>query len=591
MGEILPLSRLGVTLIHVETNSIVDTYIYGMTIPGWKEGTVHELTGSANEAVLKTGQTQYWPNIRNEHKGSATFIKQFTKAGLQSSLVTPLWSNGELIGCLNFKHVDADAYTPHYIKLAERIADQIAGAITNARLFADLQRIANERRALAAITLAATQNLDLDGVFSRAADSLKQIVNYERMSITLLDQEDDALRVAFTRGQQLNDFQPGNVVEPVEGDPFDGESWTWESGLVLAPRKNGRLRAIVQAPLGGRPHLLGYIRLQSYTADAYDESSKDLLERVTTSLTPAVQNALQHSHEKRMALERERSLILDVETRELQRLSGAKSQFLTTVTHELKTLLTSITAFTNILLKNRSGSIAEKELSQLVVIQRNNRRLKNLIDDLLDLSQIDQDGLSLTMTEFDVGDLLVEVVDGFRPISDAKSQELISSSPTRPIVIRADRDRLVQVMINLLSNASNYSPKGEKIHLTARRWKDRIYFSVTDHGMGISHKDKEGLFTLFFRADNEETRSVPGTGIGLYIVKIIVDLHGGKIEANSPPGGGTAINFYIPGAYSSVIDSQLQERMLARVIPWSRMDDLPQLLPGDEQEDEEKEAS
>ena len=84
-------------------------------------------------------------------------------------------------------------------------------------------------------------------------------------------------------------------------------------------------------------------------------------------------------------------------------------------------------------------------------------------------------------------------------------------------------------MINLLSNASNYSPKGEKIHLTARRWKDRIYFSVTDHGMGISHKDKEGLFTLFFRADNEETRSVPGTGIGLYIVKTIVDLHGGKI--------------------------------------------------------------
>lgn len=92
---------------------------------------------------------------------------------------------------------------------------------------------------------------------------------------------------------------------------------------------------------------------------------------------------------RNLAEERERSLILNHENRELQRLSEAKSQFLTTVTHELKTPLTSITAFTNILHKNRRGNMGEKELSQLVVIQRNNRRLKNLIDDLLDLSQID----------------------------------------------------------------------------------------------------------------------------------------------------------------------------------------------------------
>jgi signal transduction histidine kinase len=114
-----------------------------------------------------------------------------------------------------------------------------------------------------------------------------------------------------------------------------------------------------------------------------------MLERVATYLTPAVQNALEHRREKNLAEERERSLILNHENRELQRLSEAKSQFLTTVTHELKTPLTSITAFTNILHKNRRGNMGEKELSQLVVIQRNNRRLKNLIDDLLDLSQID----------------------------------------------------------------------------------------------------------------------------------------------------------------------------------------------------------
>jgi PAS domain S-box-containing protein len=588
VGEILPLERLVVILIDADAGTATDTYIYGRPIADWTEGTVHATAGTAFEKMLRTRQIQYTPRISEGLNHLPAYRDRLTHAGFESSLLAPLISNGKLIGCPSFSDSNQDAYTPRYIGLAERVADQIAGAIANARLYADLQQVADERRALTAITLAATQNLDLDGVFARAADSLIQIVNYDRMSITLLDQEDDSLRVAFTRGQRLSKFRTGDVVEPVKGDPFDGESWTWQSGLSLAARKDGRLRAIVQAPLGSRPHLLGYIRLQSHTADAYDESSKDLLERVATSLTPAVQNALQHSREKGLALERERSLILDHENQELQRLSDAKSQFLTTVTHELKTPLTSITAFTNILLKNRSGRMTEKELSHLVVIQRNNRRLKNLIDDLLDLSQIDQDGLSLTLTDFNVDELLSEVVDGFKPISDAKSQELISSSPAQPVVIRADRDRLSQVMINLLSNASKYSPNGENIHLTARRWKDRIYFSVTDQGMGISNEDKEGLFTLFFRADNEETRSVPGTGIGLYIVKTIVDLHGGKIEAKSPPGGGTSIIFYIPGAYSGVIDTQQQERMMARVIPWSRMDDLPQLLPVHE---EEKEAS
>ena len=190
------------------------------------------------------------------------------------------------------------------------------------------------------------------------------------------------------------------------------------------------------------------------------------------------------------------------------------------------------------------------------------------------------------MFEFDVGDFLSEIVDGFKPISDAKSQALITATPAQPAIIRADRDRLAQVMTNLLSNASKYSAKGEQIEVTARRWKERIYYSVTDQGIGISQEDQDSLFSLFFRADNEETRADPGTRIGLYIVKTIVDLHEGKIKASSTPEGGTTISFYIPGARTGSIDTQTQEQLMARVIPWSRMDDLPQQIPGAENQDE-----
>lgn len=587
VGDILPCDRLVVVMTDPDTHTATDTYVYGARVPGWREGTVHEISNTAFEKIFNSRQVHYLPSIAEGLEDSPATRDALLKAGLNSSLMVPLWSSGMMIGCLSFSSTRESVYTPRYIDLAERVSDQVAGAIGNARLYEDLQQVADERRALAAIALAATQNLDLEGVFARAADSLREVVEYERMSITLIDPGDDALRVAFTRGHRLDNFRVGDVVEPVDGDPFDGESWTWESGLGLGPRPDGRLRAMVQAPLGSHPRLLGYIRLRSHSVDAYDERSIEMLERVATYLTPAVQNALEYSREKRHAVERERTLVLDLENRELQRISEAKSQFLTTVTHELKTPLTSITAFTNILLKNRRGGMTEKELSQLVVIQRNNRRLKNLIDDLLDLSQIDQDGLSLTPSEFDAGDLLTEIVVGFAPISDAKSQTIIASSPGKPVGVRADRDRISQVMTNLLSNASKYSPDCSEIAVAARRWRDRLYVSVTDHGIGISAEDRESLFSLFFRADNEETRSVPGTGIGLYIVKTIIDLHHGKIEAKAPPEGGTSIEFYIPGAFSASIDTEFQQQLTARVIPWSRMDDLAGIDP----EEQGREAS
>jgi signal transduction histidine kinase len=576
VGQILPFNRLVITLFDSKAGTATGAYAYGWEVPGWGDGTVHEIAGTSIETIQKTRKTLYAPDISKDVNEPAATRRLLTGAGFNSSLLAPLWSNGELIGCLNIKHSEIGAYTPRSIELAERIADQIAGAIANARLYEDLRHVADERRALAAIALAATQNLDLDGVFARAADSLKKMVDYDRMSITLLDQDDESLRVAFTRGQRLLGFRIGDIVEPVSGDPFDGEHWTWKSGLGLISRPDGRIQTTVQVPLGSHPRLLGYIWLRSNAADAYDERSIDKMERVATYLTPAVQNALEHDREMRLAQERERSLILGHENRELQRLNEAKSRFLTTVTHELKTPLTSITAFTNILLKNRVGGMTERDLSQLVVIQRNNRRLKNLIDDLLDLSQIDQGGLSLTMSEFNAGEMLTEVLDGFRPITDAKSQEIISSFPSRPVSIRADRDRLAQIMTNLLSNASKYSPNGAEIGVSARRWKDRLYFSVTDHGIGISDEDRKSLFTLFFRADNVETRAIPGTGIGLYIAKTIIDLHGGRIEVRPPTGDGTTMGFYVPGAHNIAIDAEQHPETLAAIIPWSRMDELPE---------------
>lgn len=576
IDQIVPCDRLVLTTIDADAGTATDIYVSGISVPGWGHGTVHKIAATPFEELIRNKQIQWSDDLREELEPGSAAREAIERSGLRSSIMAPLISNGEVIGSMNLKYAAPGMYTTRHVELAERIADQIAGVIANARLYDDLQRVANERRALSEIGLAATQDLDLNGVFERTADALLDVVAYDRMAITILNQDDGSLNVAFVRGEQMDGLRPGDVVTPEQSDMYDGESWVWQGGLAVASRQDGRLDSLVQASLGSRVNHLGYIRLRSNAADAYDQRSREMLEHVATYLTPAIQNALDHQQAIHLAEERERSLMLDIENQELQRSNEAKNQFLETVTHELKTPLTSIAAFTDILLRNQRGGMTDKDLSQLVVIQRNGRRLGNLIDDLLDLNQIDHGGLELAVTEFDVAGLIAEVADRFRVISEAKSQRLVCHFPDRPVNLRADRDRLAQVLTNLISNASKYSPAGSLIEIASRRWKDRLYFSVTDHGSGISIKDQESLFTLFFRADNEVTRSVPGTGIGLYVARTIVDLHGGEITVTSPPGEGATVSFYVPGASADVVNTEQEIADPGKIIPWSRLDVLPE---------------
>ncbi|MCH7643063.1 MAG: GAF domain-containing protein, partial [Chloroflexi bacterium] len=576
VNEVVPCERLVVTTLDLERETATDIYVYGIDVPGWSEGTVHDIKGTPFEEVVRTRQFQYRNDVTTDMNDDESAREAIQAAGLRSTLMAPLISNGDVIGTINLKCAAPGVYTRRHGELAQRIANQIAGAIANARLYGDLKRVADERRTLATIALAANKDLDLDGVFARAADALRDIVAYDRMSITLFDADDAVLRVAFERGKRHEDFRSGAVVTPAKGDPFVGGAWVWQSGHDTSLHPDGRLRAAVTVPLGSRDRHLGYIRLRSDTGDAYDERSTEMLERVAHSLTPAIQNALEHRQAMRLAQERERSLVLDHENRELQRTNEANSRFLSTVSHELKTPLTSITAFTDILLKNRRGGMTETDLSQLTVIQRNNRRLGNLIGDLLDLSQIDRGGMKLNMTEFDVGELITEVVEGFRPIADAKSQPIVHSAPGRPVRLRADRNRLMQVLTNLLSNASKYSPRDALITVLARRWKNRLYFTTIDCGIGISEEDHKSLFTLFFRADNVNTRAESGTGVGLHIAQTIVELHGGEITVTSSVGEGTTVSFYVPGAFSGTGNTDQGRAAEASIIPWSRLDDLPE---------------
>jgi signal transduction histidine kinase len=241
----------------------------------------------------------------------------------------------------------------------------------------------------------------------------------------------------------------------------------------------------------------------------------------------------------------ETKLVLDAENTELQRLNEAKIQFLSTVSHELRTPLTSMLAFASLLKRNKDDNLTEKNLRQLDIIDRNGRRLNVLIQDLLDVSRMDMGNLALEPSEFDMVETVNDLAESFVPIYEAKQQTLHVDMQGSEHLIYADKNRVAQVLTNLLSNASKYSPESKRVWLNVTSAGDHLEFEVRDEGFGISEENQKEMFTAFYRVDTEENRSIEGTGLGLVIAKGIVEIHGGQIEMDSKVGVGTSFKFQI----------------------------------------------
>ena len=178
--------------------------------------------------------------------------------------------------------------------------------------------------------------------------------------------------------------------------------------------------------------------------------------------------------------------------------------------------------------------------------------------------------------EFDMVDLTNDLVESMRPIFEEKSQTLNYRLQVDTIWLRADRSRIAQVIINLLSNASKYSPDGSTIEFSVDTERSNVLLEFQDDGAGIAASDLAQIFTPLFRADNEETRAVPGTGIGLAIVKKIVDLHGGDIDVSSQPGVGSKFKVSMPRQVSEPSEQYLaqQDDIKSNGEPRSRLRDI-----------------
>lgn len=296
-----------------------------------------------------------------------------------------------------------------------------------------------------------------------------------------------------------------------------------------------RTHSQIAIPLQRESEIVAMMVLESTTPNFWDDETLNFLQRLCSHAAIAIANAQLYEA--------------------VQTANEAKTEFVSFVSHELKMPMTTIQGYTDLLLSQNFGDLNEAQIKFLQTTKANVERMTRLVSDLEDVSRIEAGRLQLKSQKISIKELIDEVLQSTQAQIESKDQTLdLDISPDLPQVW-GDRTRLAQVLTNLVSNAYKYTPENGRITIRAEQTmemngqpepKPMLHVAVEDTGLGISEEDQKGIFTKFFRGNDEQTLKSPGTGLGLNITKNLVEMHDGRIWFESKHREGTTFHVVIP---------------------------------------------
>jgi len=256
------------------------------------------------------------------------------------------------------------------------------------------------------------------------------------------------------------------------------------------------------------------------------------------------------------------SVIVDITER--KEAENLKREFVTTVSHELRTPLTSIAGSLSLITGGAAGELSDTAIRLLTIAYSNSMRLGRLVNNILELEKLESGALQLDLREVDVRGLIEEAIEANAIYSEGLQVRVRLDAGDTKVAVRADADRLTQVLVNLLSNAAKFSPPGQEVVVSVEVRGDHVRISVRDHGPGIPPGFKARIFEKFAQGDQTGVRQLGGTGLGLSIAKQIVDGLGGEIGFEEAPGGGAIFNVDIPRwDAAAMLDAEVPRKMSA----------------------------
>jgi signal transduction histidine kinase/ActR/RegA family two-component response regulator len=243
----------------------------------------------------------------------------------------------------------------------------------------------------------------------------------------------------------------------------------------------------------------------------------------------------------------------------------AKGAFLANMSHELRTPLNAIIGFSDLMRQGACGAVNSEQVECLQDIHNSGYHLLGLINDILDLSKIEAGRLEVHITEVDVRDAVLGAAGMLKVQASKKNQKLAVDSPNRGLVAGVDPGMFRQVLVNLLSNAVKFTPEGGNIDVMVSRNEDDLEVAIRDTGIGIDPAVQDKIFHEFFQVDGTYSRNYEGTGLGLALVRRMVELHGGTITLESVPGQGTTFTLVFPGSIVDATEAPVEAAPAAQV--------------------------
>jgi signal transduction histidine kinase/DNA-binding response OmpR family regulator len=470
-----------------------------------------------------------------------------------SSLSVPIKIGGLVIGVLEVEADVVSAFSENDQMALEVVADQIAIAYQNAELLTETRSRMKDLQLLHDVSLAAASSSHLQETLQAAAETLAAEWKDTQIALQLVDRETETLRLRAGVGYPLDE---GDALDLPLGEGITG--WVAQHGEpVLAPdvmqdpryyAADKKIRSELCVPLSSGSQVLGTLNVESPEVDAFTLDDQRLLSTLGSNLAMLIERArlFEEVEGAREELQ-QRAEALEHANARLKELDRLKSQFLANMSHELRTPLNSVIGFSEVLIDGLLGEMPPERKECVENIYASGEHLMALINDILDLSKIEAGRMELALERFEVADLLENVRKTVTPMIEEKSQILTLEIAEDLPRLNADRIRVRQVLLNLLSNAHKFTPEGNEISLSCRLADPAtMMFSVSDTGTGIKEEDQELIFEEFRQADGTAAREVEGTGLGLTISKKLVEMHGGSIWVESTFGEGATFSFLLP---------------------------------------------
>jgi K+-sensing histidine kinase KdpD len=472
----------------------------------------------------------------------------------ESILSVPMVTRGRLFGVLSLARLGIGTLSTEDMRLMESIAAQTALALANAEQYAEAEQTIKALATIESLQVAEGAGADAE-IDARILQGFDDLVQSDLATLRVL-QADGRYHVGATGGRlwPAEDAPTGEALSPADvawlADPkvtfyvtdpqTDPTLPEWASrGTRLAGAK-----ASVFLPMRAGLRLVGFVALHWRRPRWLRPEQLRRLQLIAAQAALAL--------DTRQALERERG-----RAEALAELDRARREFMQIASHELRTPLTVIRGYASLLEEGSLGPMPPVAQRALRTLLEKSSEMRSYVERMLLLARLEDGAAPPQMAALDLRRVVSDAVDRVRPQVDLKDGTLQVDLAPAPLIVLGDPERLATAVDNLLQNAVKFSEGPPRIEVTGNRQNGKIHLVVKDHGIGIPAAARSRLFEKFYRVESPQLQNVAGTGIGLYLVRQVIEGHGGRVDVDSQPGKGSAFEIALPAATDPPTPSQV----------------------------------